>query len=348
MPRQLRIAQIGAGGIGRTHAASFKGMKGAELAAIVDLDEARAKALQDTHAIPSFYSDYREVLKRDDIDIVNICLPTWLHEEIAIAAAQAGKHILCEKPMTLTIESAERMLEAADKAGVKLMVAFCRRFDNEWLKMRELIQAGALGKGLVWRSLHARRGGHQPWFVQKGRGEGPLMDGAIHNFDFARFVWGEARSVVASTKSYREDATAADTGNAIIQFESGDDLVISWSWGLPVGARGATANDIIGPKGALFFNRNERPDLADLKPLAEGQGAIYIDRGAEGIEQHVFTKNDMYHDEMQALIDAIHQGKPSPIDGLEGLKAVAISRAALDSGEKGRPVELVNGGRRLR
>lgn len=342
MSRRLRIAQIGAGGIGAFHAARTVQVEGAELAAIVDLDETRAAAMQERFGIADRYTDFREALKRDDIDIVNICLPTWLHEEVVVEAARAGKHILCEKPMTLTLDSAERMLEAVEKAGVTMMVAFCRRFDNEWLKVRELLQGGALGDSLLWRSVHSIHGANGiSWFVQKGRGEGPLMDGAIHNYDFARFMWGEAEMVFASTKSYRPDATAPDTGSAIIRFTGNHDLMVSWSWGIPKGASGSNMNEIIGPKGALFFSKGDRAAFAELPDPPAGHGAIYIDRGMDGgAEQHLFVKNDMYRDEIQAFVNAVAAGAPSPVDGVEGMKAVAIARAALDSGERGMPVFL--------
>src|SRR5690606_2444006 len=214
----------------------------------------------------------------DDIDMVDICLPTWLHEEVAVAAARAGKHVLCEKPMALTTESARRMHEAADQAGVLLMVAQCRRYSNDWLKIRELIHAGVIGRPVVIRTVRATRLG-EGWFVQKGRGDGPLLDGAIHDYDFARYIFGEAKSVMASGTTFRSDATAIDTGTAIIRFEHGDELVVSWSWGLPPGARGGYLHDVIGPKGAIFFERSTRPDFARLPAPDAGCGAVVIDRG---------------------------------------------------------------------
>lgn len=339
----LRIALIGAGSIGRTHATRYAQVRGAKLQVVVDVDEARAREVQETANVPERANDYRQVIARDDIDAVDICLPTWLHEEVAVAAAQHGKHILCEKPMALNVASARRMHEAAEQAGVVLMIAQCRRYSRDWLKVRELIQSGAIGRPAVIRTVRALRL-TDGWFVQEGKGDGPLLDGAIHDYDFARYTFGEARRVMASGTTFRQDATAIDTGTAIIQFEQGDELIVSWSWGLPAGARGGFLHDVIGPQGALFFDRRARPDFAELPELDPGYGAVVIDRGkAGGVEQVPYPLHDMYLDQILAFIDAIKTGGPSPIDGIEGMKAVAIGQAVLESVRTGRVVTLQSG-----
>ncbi len=159
------------------------------------------------------------------------------------------------------------------------------------------------------------------------------MDGAIHNLDFARHMFGEVERVAACTMTFREDATAADTGSALVRYASGDDLVLSWSWGLPLGARGGSVNDIIGPKGALYFSRDARPDFASLPALDTGWGAIVVDAGEAGIQQYPYKLNDMYLDEIQAFVDAVREGGPSPIDGEAGIGSLAIAEAILQAGE---------------
>lgn len=327
MNRDVRVAIIGAGNMGNTHAKAYAEVTGATLVAVVDIVEEKAVALQEAYRISDHYNDYRAVINRPDIDMVDVCVPTCSHPEITIAAAQAGKHVLCEKPMALSLAKAEAMRDAAQRAGVLLMLAFCRRYDNEWNKVRELIQRGELGRPVVWRSLTAVRGGKQPWFVQKEQGGGPIIDAAVHNFDFARYIFGDVAKVAGSAMRFREDATAADTGSAIVSFVTGDDLVLTWTWGLPKGARGSSVNDMVGPKGALFFGRKARPDFANLSPLEKGQGAIVIDRGVQGIEQFPYMLNDMYRDEIQAFVDAIRQGRPSPVDAGCGIESLRIALA---------------------
>lgn len=332
------MAIIGAGNMGRTHAAAYTKVRGAKPVMVVDIVEEKAKALQESHQVAGWCRDYREAVRRSDVDMVDVCVPTWLHEEVTVAAAEAGKHVLCEKPMSLSLSAAKRMQQAADGAGVALMIAFCRRYDNAWMKMRELVQGGALGRPVVWRSVVAVRGGKQPWFVQEDQGGGPLVDAVVHNYDFARYVFGEVKHVAASTMTFRDDATAVDTGSALIHFASGDDLVVSWSWGLPQGARGGAVNDIIGPKGALYFGKNARPDFAGLPALGPGYGAIVVDGGEAGIVQYPYEKNDMYRDEIQAFVDAVHEGRGAPVSGEDGIKSLAVARAVLQAGEHGQIV----------
>jgi UDP-N-acetylglucosamine 3-dehydrogenase len=338
--KELRVAIVGSGRMGKTHAAKYVKVRGARPVVAVDIVPERAKTLKDAYQMDDWYEDYRAAVNRPDIDMVDVCTPTWVHEEVAVAAAEAGKHVLCEKPMSLTVPAAKRMQEAADRAGVLLMIALCRRFDNGWMKVRELVQAGVLGRPVVWRSVVAIRGGAQPWswFVQKDQGGGPIVDGAIHNLDFARYMFGEAQQVAASTMTFREDATAADTGSALVRFVSGDDLVLSWSWGLPLGARGASANDIIGPKGALYFSRDARSDFATLPALDDGWGAIVVDGGEAGIEQYPYRQNDMYCDEIQAFVDAVREGRVSPVDSEAGVGSLAMAEAILQAGESGQTI----------
>ena len=338
--KELRVAIVGSGRMGKAHAERYVKVRGAKAVVAVDIIPERAKALKEAYDMEAWYEDYREAIGRADIDIVDVCAPTYVHEEIAVAAAEAGKHVLCEKPMSLHVPEARRMQEAADRAGVLLMIALCRRFDNCWMKVKELIQSGVLGRPVVWRSVVAVRGGAPPlsWFVQKDQGGGPIVDGAIHNLDFARYMFGEAERVAACTMTFREDATAADTGSALVRFVSGDDLVLSWSWGLPHGARGASVNDIIGPKGALYFSRDARPDFASLPPPDKGWGSVVVDAGEAGIQQYPYKLNDMYLDEIQAFVDAAREGRPAPIGGQAGIASLAIAEAILEAGESGATV----------
>jgi predicted dehydrogenase len=119
----IRIGILGAGFISRVHTESFKKVPGVEIVAICDQDADRGKAMCEVYNIPRYYSDHKELLKDKDVSVVTIALPNYLHAQMAIAAAQAGKHVICEKPLALTIEDAEAMIEACKKAGVVLAYA---------------------------------------------------------------------------------------------------------------------------------------------------------------------------------------------------------------------------------
>ncbi len=200
------------------------------------------------------------------------------------------------------------------------------------------MQAGALGRPVVWRSLNAVRGGRQPWYLQKGRGDGPLLDAAIHNYDFARFTFGEARAVLSSTKTFRGDATCADTGTAIIPFDSGDDLIVSWSWGLSRGrARGSAVNEIIGPQGALYFGRDARPDFASLPRWGRSRGPWSSTGVGAGWSSTRTSKTTCTWTRSAPSWARFGEGARRPWTVREALKSLAIARAVLDSGKADRP-----------
>ena len=137
----LRAALIGCGNIGAGgHLPAYAHIPEAELVAVCDAVEDLVRAAAERSGATAF-ADYQQLLARDDIDMVDICLPTYLHGEVATAAAEAGKHILCEKPMALSAEAADAMIEAAQKARVKLMIGQVRRFDHRYASIKEQIDA---------------------------------------------------------------------------------------------------------------------------------------------------------------------------------------------------------------
>jgi predicted dehydrogenase len=137
-----------------------------------------------------------------------------------LAAARHGKHVFCEKPMAMNMEDALEMEAVCREAGVKLQLGFVRRFDNEWLKFKEIVTSGQLGRPVVWRTASAGQGAPTPWFFQRELGGGPFMDGAVHNYDFGNYMFGKVKSVTARGTTIQPNRTAIDTGIASIEYES--------------------------------------------------------------------------------------------------------------------------------
>lgn len=333
----LRIALVGAGGIGEHHASRFSKVKGAELVATVDVDGERAKAVAEKYGVPNAYTSIDEAIAAGGIDAVDICLPTWLHKEAAVKAAQAGLHVLCEKPMAVSLEDADAMIEAAKAAGVTLMVAQCRRWDNFWGAVDKALKSGVIGGPVVWRDVSGIPGPAPAWFYARDKGLGPLVDGAIHNYDFARVMFGEASWVFASTHNFK-DVTAPDTGIAIVRFEKGDELQLTWSWGLPQGSYATRALDIMGPEGVLYFGRPPRD--VEIPDPPEGHGQIVAVRKDGEIVPIHYEKNDMYVDEIQHFVDCVKSGKTPNPSGEEARRSLAIAMAVLESGDTGQVVRL--------
>jgi len=333
----LRVALIGAGGIGEHHAARYSKVSGAELVATVDVDGERAKAVAEKYGIPNAYTSIDEAIAAGGLDAVDICLPTWLHKEAAVKAAEAGLHVLCEKPMAVSLEDADAMIDAANAASVKLMIAQCRRWDNYWGAVEKALKSGVIGGPVVWRDVQGSQGPKPAWFYARDKGLGPLVDGAIHNYDFARVMFGEASWAFASTRNFK-DVTAPDTGIAIVRFESGDELQLSWTWGLPQGSYSARAMDILGPEGVLYFGSPGRN--VEVPPAPEGHGQIVAVRKDGEIVPITYEINDMYVDEIQHFVDCVNSGETPNPSGEEGRRSLAIGMAVLESGESGSVVQL--------
>jgi predicted dehydrogenase len=218
------------------------------------------------------------------------------------------------------------MIQVAEKTGLLLMVAHCRRFDKDWGKMAQIISQGLLGRPLLWRSVSAGIGPGR-WFMYDKEGGGPLIDGAVHNYDFAHVLFGDPDSVVASgIKLTRR--SAVDTATAVVQYKSGDQFMISWSWGV----RGDGAHDILGPKATLFFGPG------DMKPPDE-RGYAYFRVWPLNKEPKLikfkYDGLDMYTGEDQHFIDCLNGKSKCHSPATDSIKAVAVAEAILKAARRG-------------
>jgi len=331
----LKFGIIGLGGMGCAHASSIETL-GGRVTAGADPREQSRKAFAEAYPQAKTFERYEDMLGLK-LDAVVVATPTYLHCEQITAAAKAGAHVFCEKPMCMTVAEADKILEATKK--VKFMMAFCRRFDNHWGKVREVLLSGRVGRPVLWRhcAAGAGPGPNRQWFYDRKQGGGPLVDGAVHNYDFAHWTFGKPVSVYASMKRFKKDSTALDTGTAIIKFKSGDELMCCWSWGLPWNTSALSLIDILGPDGALFFDAPQDRLPQGFDP--QKQGAIRSVR--EGKEEiHVFTKNNMYIDEMKHFIECVEQDKQLAADGLTGKVGAQIACAVIQSAETGKIVKI--------
>lgn len=227
----LRIAIIGCGWAGRQHARACAAL-GVQVRWAVDTNLARAAALatmlpQTDHG-PRTTSAYQDALADPDLDAVSICLPHNLHASVAIDAAQAGMHVLVEKPLAANLDEADQMIAAADDAGIILMVAENVRFDAVYLKIQELLQEGTIGKPALLHMtrqcylresfLHDRR-----WFLDaEAAAGGIMMSGGIHDFETMRMLIGEVARVYALRAPQRfVEMEGDDTSIAAIRFQNG-------------------------------------------------------------------------------------------------------------------------------
>ncbi len=325
----VHIGIIGCGGIARHHVNYLKQIKQAGVVAVHDVDRAAASAMvEHVGNGAQVYGSFERLLEHDPLDAVMVCTPTAFHHESTVAALNAGKHVFCEKPIARTMDQCGQILDAASAAEGSLMVGYVRRFDNEWNTMGEIVRSGRLGRPVIWRFCS---GGWRPgrrWFCEEQIGGGPLIDGAVHNYDFALQLFGPAKQVLGVGQTWnRQDNTAQDTGTVIIEFESGDQLVLVWTWGLADGGACEGIHDVVGPKGGIKWG------------LAPGEYPEGVDRGRHGgflVRTRdggpvVFERNDMFAEQMRHWVATVDQGRPPLVTGEDGRQSLQLALAVLEA-----------------
>ena len=336
---KIRFGMIGAGGISNAHLAAIAARDDAELICVADLNEALAKEKADRFGARRTCARYDEMMGMDDIDALVIGIPTQFHADAAIKAAQAGKHVLCEKPMERTLPKCRAMIDEHRAAGTVLAIGFVRRFDPCWGQIRKMVHTGKAGRPCMWRRIQAGAapgtpGSSREWYSDARYSDGPLPESGSHDIDFVRFTFGDVASVTGYVDHLSKHGDVLDNTIVILKFESGDQALIQWSWSLP---RGATAGfkglDVIGPDGCIHEPQNR-----------DGQWVVDISKGGEETETIPFTNEPdattRVPGELADFINAIRTGVPPRATGEDGLKAQEIYLAAVQSMETGRRVDL--------
>ncbi len=248
--KTIRAAILGFGGIAQSHLAGYERLKKenfpVKLVALCDIDPARfGHVMQEGDEFTVFgqhvYTDLDEMLAKEDIDTVDICLPTYLHKEYAIRCLRAGKHVQSEKPMALSTADCAEMLRAAEECGRHLMVGQCLRFNANYLAVKDIIDSGKYGRVLCTRMKRFSalpRWGYDKWFPDYSRSGGEMLDMSIHDYDMARFLYGEPAYVSAFCVDYEMPEQASSVR---LQYPDGSFVSVDGSW-----AEGSTTSFTCG------------------------------------------------------------------------------------------------------
>jgi predicted dehydrogenase len=234
MPK-VRIGLIGSGFVSAIHFDALRHVSDAEVVAVSSPTEEHVRRFANDRDIHYWTTDYRKMLDRDDVDMVVLGLPNDLHCEATLAAAAAGKHVVVEKPMALNLAQCDRMIEACQRAGVKLMYAEELCFAPKYVRLRQLADEGALGNVFLVKQSEKHSGPHAPWFWDvKRSGGGVMMDMGCHGIEFARWVLGKPpiKSVYCDLKLnvHATRTRGDDTSLVIIDFQGGATAYIEDSW----------------------------------------------------------------------------------------------------------------------
>ena len=189
--KTIRIGLVGSQFISSIHFEALRSVPGAEVIAVTSATEAHAKAFSERHGIKQHFTDFRKMYEMPELDLVVLGLPNDLHCEATVAAAAAGKHVVCEKPLCLNLAEADRMIEACKKAKVKLMYAEELCFTPKYVRLKQLIDEGALGTIHLVKQAEKHDGPHAGWFWNvKRSGGGVTMDMGCHAIEFFRWLLG--------------------------------------------------------------------------------------------------------------------------------------------------------------
>jgi len=345
----LGIGIIGSGGIARgAHLPGYQACEadGVRLVACSDVNEETARAVARDFGIPHAYTDYRDLLARDDVHAVSICTPNYLHLQPTIDALEAGKHVLCEKPLAMDATEGKAMVEAARRTGRKLQVGFMTRFQAPAQALKRFVDAGEMGEVYFARAQAMRRRGIPGWgvFTQKDKqGGGPLIDIGVHILDLTLWLMGHPKPTFCSGQTYAKfgsrpglvgllgqwdhtNFTVEDFAVGLVRFENGATLVLESAFCANQEAREVFNTELFGTEGGcsynpckLFFERHQT--LVDATPA--------------------FLPQVKAHEaEIKAFVRAILDDTEVPVTGEQALMTTQIIDAIYRSSEEGREVPV--------
>ncbi len=270
----------------------------------------------------------------DAVDVVDICTPTYLHHEIAIRAAAAGKHVISEKPLARTLEQAESMIAACEKAGVRLLVAQVVRFFPEYARAKALVDSGAVGRVGVVR---LRRVSALPtwsennWLMDHERSGGMILDLMVHDFDYARWVAGEVESVYVRSAATMQPGLQRDYALAILRHVGGALSHVEGGWANPPGMF-RTALEIAGDGGLIEHPTGSSTPIG--VHLMQDAQVTPVSVPASPLAESPYTT------EMAHFYEVIAHDAPPRVTAADGLAALRIGLAAIESARTGRRVTL--------
>ncbi len=332
---------MGTGAIAAHHAAAIRAFEGSELIAVCSSSRSRAEKAQEKFQVKA-YSDISEFLENDAIDVVCICTESGNHMEPGIASAKAGKHVLLEKPIEVSLDRADQLIRACDSSGVKLAVIFQNRFKAGYQKVKEALGQGVLGKLIMGTA--AINWYREPSYYQtsdwkgtlKGDGGAALINQGIHTIDLLLDVMGEVDQVYGQVKTAVHQIEGEDVGVAVLNFKNGALGTITGGTALYPGY--PERLEIYGEKGSVIleagkitaWNIKGEEMPAEIASAEERSG--YSDPMAIDFNLHLAQIRDM--------VEAIHEDKDPLVTGLTGRRSLELILGIYQSSKEGKPIRF--------
>ncbi|MBI4582330.1 MAG: Gfo/Idh/MocA family oxidoreductase [Planctomycetes bacterium] len=340
---RVNVGLIGTGFIADIHAAALAMLPEAKVVAVASPTPGKANKFAEKRGIPKSFEDYRDLLALKEIDLVNLCVPNYLHCQVAVDAAKAGKHVVCEKPLCRTLDEADRMIAACREAGVLLMYAEELCFAPKYVRAKQLVDEKAIGRAFLVKQSEEHYGPHEPWFwdVTKSGG-GVLLDMGCHSIEYARWVFGKpaVKSVTATMGTYVHKAKTRgeDHSLCIVEYE-GDRLALAEnSW-----AKEGGVDDRCEIYGSAGFTRADLLRGSSLLTYSR-QGYGYAVEKAATTAGYTFTMfeevwNYGFPQEMLHFCRCV-RGEEKPLEtGEDGCEVLKIILAGYHSAGTGRRID---------
>jgi myo-inositol 2-dehydrogenase / D-chiro-inositol 1-dehydrogenase len=327
----MRFGIVGAGTMGGVHATGWKNTD-AELVGVMSKNHTAATVLAEKHNTKTFDS-YEALLEQ--VDIIDICVPTDFHKDMVLQAAKAGKHIICEKPIALTVADGEAMIAACDKANVQLFIAMVVRFFPQYSAAQKAVSSGQLGNIGVMRfkRVSYQPTGDEAWFTNEARSGGMLVDLMIHDFDYARWLGGNVKRVFAKSVRTQDPSAPSDYALVTLGFDDGRMALVEGGWAYPPGYF-RTSVDIAGSDGVIEWRSD---DAVTIQPFLKPTGEKGVAR--VGVPSSILAE-DPYTTEIKHAYDCIKNNKPFLVTAEDGLEALRIALAAKESLKTGKAIQL--------
>lgn len=355
MEKKIKIGVIGTGSISNVHLSSYQKNPNVEIYALCDINEDRVKAAAEKYGVKRIYTDMHEMLKLEEIDAVSVCTWNSQHAPCTIAALNAGKHVICEKPMATSAEEAREMKAAADRNGKLLMIGFVRRFGNDCEVLQDFINNDYFGELYYTKATYLRRKGNPGgWFGDKSRsGGGPLIDLGVHVIDLVRYLLGNPKPVSvygatfqklfdrknikdkigysSASKTNNDVCDVEDLATALIRFDNGAVLSIEASFSLNI-KKDEGKIELFGTKGG-----------AKLDPSLE----IYSDINDYMANVQLCTKteldfNGLFEKEINHFVSCVKDGIECKAPAQDGIELMVILDAIYESARTGHEVIINN------
>jgi len=315
---------------------AFNQVKDSELIAVIDINAEKAKDFAQRRGVPKYYSDVDALLGDDEINAVYIATPNYLHAQSTIKAAEHGKHILCEKPMALTVKECEKMINACEENKVKLMIAYYQRFQPAHQKPRELIRQGVIGKIIMCKAQTGGWGQPEGWLRRNElSGGGVLANVGCHIIDLLRYLLGEIVELSAYTDALVFEYPVEDIASLTVRFEDGVHGLLNFccdlAWAIPFDPSNVgNTIEICGTKGRISWPIFVEGDLI-VK--------VYVNNE---LQKYKYTTDKVLQrvPMIKHFAECVKMNKEPSIPGIEGLKDLQVVLAAYESSKTKKVVKV--------